>query len=291
MKASTKQIKVAKAKKSDGSVPFGEMRRLMGVYGSIKCLRKRHTENMKINSIKRKFYRWFPDLEERFVKDRAGFYTPKIGHQFEMCYRQAMRAKDGETLSKKRTKCRQQRFGVTEAVNVESSTNAEKATFAHTTTINSTDCIPVSTMSAKASSILAYNTASTLINGTPISPVPPPAAVSPSPSFNSREQLGAKDTDVKLEFDHDHTASESIIADAEPMDNSFTAELGIFDDVERSFFGSDASEEQYPSSTSLESDPLRIVGEMLGKSMEDYCEEILSSCGDSKAPGFYFDTL
>mmetsp|Transcript_7310 Transcript_7310/g.13882 ORF Transcript_7310/g.13882 Transcript_7310/m.13882 type:complete len:258 (-) Transcript_7310:295-1068(-) len=257
----------------------------------MKCLRKRHTENMKIDSVKRKFYRWFPDLEERFVKDKAGFYRPKFGHQFEMCYRQAMRAKDGETLSKKRTKCRLQRFGFVEEVDVESSTNAERSTFAYATTTDSTDCIPVSAMSAEASSVLAYNTASSLTDYTSISPVPPPAAVSPSPSFYNQEQLGVKDTDVKLDYDHDLTASESIIADSEPMDNHFTAELGIFDDVERSFFGSDPSAEQYPSSTSLESDPLRIDGDMLDKSMEDYCEEILASGAESKAPDFHFDTI
>lgn len=50
-------------------VPFEEMQRLMASYGPIKTLRKRKSigsdENgsAKMDSIKRKFYRWFPDFE------------------------------------------------------------------------------------------------------------------------------------------------------------------------------------------------------------------------------------
>merc|ERR1719473_1104369 len=60
----------------------------------------------QVDSVKRKFYRWFPDLDERFVKDGAGFYKPKFGHEVEIRYREAMRAKDGECLAKKRATCR-----------------------------------------------------------------------------------------------------------------------------------------------------------------------------------------
>ena len=97
-------------KRNDRSVPFEEMRRLMQIYGSIKCLRKRQTaggdDNTKVDSVKRKFYRWFPDLEERFFKDTDGYFRPRFGHEFELGYRREMRAKDGELLSKKRARCR-----------------------------------------------------------------------------------------------------------------------------------------------------------------------------------------
>jgi len=107
-------------KKSDRSVPFAEMQRLMRVYGSIKCHRKRSSgpeENMKIDSVKRKFYRWFPDFDEKFEKDpeaSAGgnvVYRPKAGHEAEMSYREEMRRLDGEVLCKKRAKCRRERHG------------------------------------------------------------------------------------------------------------------------------------------------------------------------------------
>ncbi|KAL7551448.1 hypothetical protein ACHAWF_014634 [Thalassiosira exigua] len=100
------------ARRVDRGVPFDEMRRLMRVYGSLKCLRKRQAssgDDAKIDSVKRKFYRWFPDLEERFMKSEEGVYVPKLGHEAELRFRQESRMKDGETLTKKRATCRQQR--------------------------------------------------------------------------------------------------------------------------------------------------------------------------------------
>jgi hypothetical protein len=91
----------------DTSVPFDEMKRLMRVYGSLKCLRNRlHADSgkaAKAESIKRKFYRWFPDLEERFVRTEDGWYRPKAGHEEEMHYREAMRRGDQDCLVKKRS--------------------------------------------------------------------------------------------------------------------------------------------------------------------------------------------
>lgn len=53
--------------------------------------------------MKRKFYRWFPDFNERFVLQTPGmWYKPKIGHEEEMKYREAMRKKDQEMLAAKR---------------------------------------------------------------------------------------------------------------------------------------------------------------------------------------------
>lgn len=92
--------------KRDTSVPFDEMKRLMRVYGSLKCLRNRTPvdsgRSAKVESIKRKFYRWFPDLEERFDRTPEGWYRPKAGHEEEMKHREAMRKEDQESLVRKR---------------------------------------------------------------------------------------------------------------------------------------------------------------------------------------------
>lgn len=72
---------------------------------------------MKIDSVKRKFYRWFPDFDEKFEKDPEAWaggnivYRPKAGHEAEMSYREEMRRLDGEVLCKKRAKCRRERHG------------------------------------------------------------------------------------------------------------------------------------------------------------------------------------
>jgi hypothetical protein len=90
----------------DTSVPFDEMQRLMRVYGSLKCLRNRQPVDSgkatKAESIKRKFYRWFPDLDERFCRTEEGWYVPKAGHEEEMRYREMKRRGDQDVLVKKR---------------------------------------------------------------------------------------------------------------------------------------------------------------------------------------------
>ena len=79
----------------------------MRCYGPIKVLRKRankgtEDQSVKPDSIRRKFYRWFPDFNERFFKTPEGWYAPKAGHQHEMAYREAMRKMDKEVLNRKR---------------------------------------------------------------------------------------------------------------------------------------------------------------------------------------------
>jgi hypothetical protein len=93
-------------------VPFKEMQRLMTEYGPIITPRKRKIKDksdetkegvLKAESVKRKFYRWFPDFEDRFVKNPDGFtYRPKVGHDNEKAYRLAMRNMDQEILNHKR---------------------------------------------------------------------------------------------------------------------------------------------------------------------------------------------
>jgi hypothetical protein len=81
----------------NGTVAIDEMTRLMRVYGPIKTIRVRSADpnkGAKALSIKRKFYRWFPDFSERFAQTPEGWYTPIAGHEAEMKYRAMMREED-----------------------------------------------------------------------------------------------------------------------------------------------------------------------------------------------------
>lgn len=94
-------------KRKDPRVSFEEMKRLMRVYGPTKCLRNRTPiesgKCTKILSVKRKFYRWFPDFHKRFELQPCGaWYKPIIGHEAEMKYREDLRTKDQELLAAKR---------------------------------------------------------------------------------------------------------------------------------------------------------------------------------------------
>jgi len=90
-------------------INYEEMKRLMRVYGPTKCLRYRKSKlqgNTNALSVKRKFYRWFPDIEERFEKTDLGWYKPRIGHEAEMKYREELRRKDQKLLTSKRSATR-----------------------------------------------------------------------------------------------------------------------------------------------------------------------------------------
>jgi hypothetical protein len=61
--------------------------------------------NAKTHSIsfQRKFYRWFPDFESRFVcNPDCKTYRPLAGHDEEVAYRKAMREKGKEITVHKR---------------------------------------------------------------------------------------------------------------------------------------------------------------------------------------------
>lgn len=104
--------------KRDTAVPFDEMKRLMNVYGPIKASRNRTNTNKKTTpttipikeakpeSIRRKFYRWFPDFNVRFIKSRTDdygiHYMPRIGHAEELEYRDLCRRRDTEVIIRKR---------------------------------------------------------------------------------------------------------------------------------------------------------------------------------------------
>jgi len=115
--SSSKYNVKAKDPKRDTAISFDEMKRLMRVYGSLKCLRNRTPKDsgktVKLESIKRKFYRWFPDFEERFEKTPEGWYQPKIGHEHEMRYREEMRRQDQQILVKKRNSRRESKLVAT----------------------------------------------------------------------------------------------------------------------------------------------------------------------------------
>jgi hypothetical protein len=90
------------------SVPLKEMQRLMKEYGPTVVPRKfKPQDDLQTESLKRKFYRWFPDLEERFVASADGLtYTPKAGHDEEVAYRSAMRKKSQKILVQHRNNSR-----------------------------------------------------------------------------------------------------------------------------------------------------------------------------------------
>eukprot|EP00984_Skeletonema_dohrnii_P020634 scaffold10115_cov95-Skeletonema_dohrnii-CCMP3373.AAC.7 len=111
-----KSTSVKKVRGRD-AVPFEEMERLMNLYGSIKAPRIRGAAKkkkgsaeegdkkvpVKKDSIKRKFYRWFPNFEERFTRDENGHYQPVNGHEYEMKYRAEMRQKSMTVVVTKRS--------------------------------------------------------------------------------------------------------------------------------------------------------------------------------------------
>jgi len=97
---------VTKEAKRSLSVSYEEMNRLMDTYGPLKAKRNHSTSatgrETKPESMRRKFYRWFPDFNERFVKGSTGMFVPKAGHQQELEYRETMRQMDQRALAKKR---------------------------------------------------------------------------------------------------------------------------------------------------------------------------------------------
>jgi len=99
----------------------------MNVYGALKAVRNRSAKSskkedskkegedmgegkgcqVKRESIKRKFYRWFPDLEQRFFRTEEGQYQPIHGHEQEVSYRKQMREKSFESVAQKRARANQ----------------------------------------------------------------------------------------------------------------------------------------------------------------------------------------
>lgn len=121
--SASKLSKDRSTKRSDKAVLFDEMRRLVRVYGPVKCLCKRKrkgaeegrdnggAEDAKVANVKRKFYRWFPDFEKRFERVVSGeggeppHYRPKSGHKFEMNHRKERRREDSKLITQKRVRC------------------------------------------------------------------------------------------------------------------------------------------------------------------------------------------
>lgn len=106
--ATRKYTKQKKDPKRDTAVSYEEMIRLMNVYGPIKYQRKNPAmkeaeREIKPESIRRRFYRYFPNFADRFVKTPEGStYMPKAGHQEEMRYREELRKKDHDAIMAKK---------------------------------------------------------------------------------------------------------------------------------------------------------------------------------------------
>ena len=195
------------------TVAFSEMLRLMNTYGSVKCLRNHQKKNgddinnAKIDSVRRKFYRWFPDIDERFERDHEGIYHPKLGHEFEVDYRERMRKIDGEVLAAKRTGSRKKHL-----LNPIRPRDPPKG--------------------SKKGMILNRFRLDSIIT------VPSNDGASPTPSLSA---LPAQETDdmVALNLPNFHENLQefaAITSDIEPVDFSFIAKEGIFDDVETIYF-------------------------------------------------------
>lgn len=295
-KAAPKKKKRPSRRKNDRSVrciSFDEMRRLMRIYGPTKCLRKRQTPDNKevtVDSVKRKFYRWFPDLDERFQRDElTGQYHPRAGHQFELRYREEMRTKDGDRLSKKRVAVRAERHGT--SVKRSRTTKPKKNTGVTSTATNTSE----------GQRDRVY----------PVSPTTAPVLLS-DPEQGGED--GFVDTEITLNQLYHPMGESAITADTEPVDHQFIAEEGIFDAVERSFFGptvnecpssghvslyssSSSSEEEegppyYGTSGSSSSDDsiTASIDEVLDKSIEECCDELLGS-DDNSMDSYLLDMI
>ena len=203
------------------SVSFPEMLRLMNTYGSVKCLRNHHKKkgddinNAKDDSVRRKFYRWFPDLDERFERNHEGLYHPKLGHELEVDYRERMRKLDGEVLAAKRTGSRKEHL-----LNPKRPKESHKGSKQVKKMILDRAC---------RASIL------TVTSNDGASPTP---VLSALPAQEKDDMVAS----TLLNFHENLQESAAIISDIEPLELSFIAEEGIFDDVETSFFSSTSQE-------------------------------------------------
>ena len=203
------------------TVAFSEMLRLMNTYGSVKCLRNHHKKkgddinNAKDDSVRRKFYRWFPDLVERFERNHEGLYHPKLGHELEVDYRERMRKLDGEVLAAKRTGSRKEHL-----LNPKRPKESHKGSKQVKKMILDRAC---------RASIL------TVTSNDGASPTP---VLSALPAQEKDDMVAS----TLLNFHENLQESAAIISDIEPLELSFIAEEGIFDDVETSFFSSTSQE-------------------------------------------------
>ena len=277
--------------KKDRGIPFEEMRRLMTTYGSIKCLRKRQKKSAseddctKIDSVKRKFYRWFPDLDERFTRHvNTGMYFPNAGHEAELQYRQMMRMKDGQNLSQKRAACRKER----------TSTGTSCGSSARATTGMKNKYSIVKPKLITPSSSTVSNTSSTNMMYAPprqVSPVVTPRLLIPTPDSAFSSTFTANNTSISNsnnneddDVDAYFTAfnfgnvplpeisndaiTANITSNIEPVDRSFIAERNIFDDVERSFYAQSIMDECCATSQVSCSDSSSITNSLARSSSE-----------------------
>ena len=202
-------------------VAFSEMLRLMNTYGSVKCLRNHQKKkgddvnNAKEDSVRRKFYRWFPDLDERFERDHEGIHHPKLGHEFEVDYRERMRKLDGEILAAKRTGSRKEHL---------LNPKRPRPRDPH--------------KGSKKAMILDRACRASILTVTSNDGASPTPVLSALPAQEKDDMVAS----TLLSVHENLQEPAAITSDIEPLDLSFIAEEGIFDDVETSFFSSSSPE-------------------------------------------------
>lgn len=285
-KTVTAKKKKRTVKKDRPGIPFEEMCRLMTTYGSIKCLRQRQKKSAsedvrtKIDSIKRKFYRWFPDLEERFTRNvNTGMYYPNAGHVAELQYRKMMRMKDGQNLSQKRAACRKERTSM-------GTTSCGSSVRATTGTMNEYSIVKPKLITPSSSTV--SDTSSTNMTHAPprqVSPVVTPRLLIPTPdsAFSlppssltaNNEDDDADDYLTAFNFGNvplpeisTAAITANIMSNIEPVDRSFIAERNIFDVVESNFYDQSIMDECCATSQVSCSDSSSITNSLARSSSE-----------------------
>ena len=227
----------------------------MKVYGALTAVRNRggakkskssndkETKQcpVKKESIKRKFYRWLPDLEERFYRDENGQYQPIHGHEQEVQYRKEMREKSFASVAKKRARSNQRNNNLKKGLG-----GNEKPELPRVETS------PPNLTSER---------------GTRSSNIP----------FLSRRSLTFEDRAIILPLVSEDECDS-------PMDNSFHANVSIFDEVNQEFFGEEIPSSSSSSYIDIESGPslqysdVKMLGGsanmISGNSWEDNLEEL-----------------
>ena len=219
---------------------------------------------MKIDSIKRKFYRWFPDFEERFEKDleastgTSAVYRPKAGHEAEMNYREEMRRVDGEVLARKRAKCRRERYGT--RLNVPPITTSGRISppprRVSNNSVNSESAVPVSPVQSSVvppadvvvpEKVLSAPKAHSVVSR--VNPIPLYRQVTPDlelPSQVSRDecddgQQANERTESSGALSLDLSLDDALDTFIEQEDNNMMTDVFdgvVFEEVETAFYGS-----------------------------------------------------
>lgn len=220
-----------------------------------------------------------------------------------MRYREGMRARDGEVLAKKRAMCRKERHTV--------ATTGAKAKRVVTPSKQKMPSLPP--LPPLEAACVTPVAAPKVPDGT-LSAVP----LLPYPERQDEDDIVEGDLNF-AEHNPSALPSDVITADFEPMDRSFVAEEAIFDDVEKDFNtlspGKDIAQECPPSISqtwsssedssstsssggsdsaacgSWDDSDVPSIDEVLDKSIEECCEDILGSDDNDSVGDYIFDMI